>query len=229
MNPLVTVIIPVYNGARYLNEALCSIAAQTYRPLEITIVDDGSTDESRQLVNAARERLNIPLSYHYQSNQGPSAARNLGVDRTNGELIAFLDADDVWLPQKLWRQVAYLRAESNQDGVVCRLTYILEKEQEWQSGLSREYFDNSPAGFLPSALMVWREAFSRVGNFDPALRTGEDTDWFLRAREGGVRIGLVPEILLQRRFHQSNLSHTPQDQRKQMFALLRKSIKRKSS
>ena len=229
MNPLVTVIIPVYNGARYLNAALCSIAAQTYRPLEIIIVDDGSTDKSWQLVNAAQERLNLPFSYHYQSNQGPSVARNQGVTKTNGELIAFLDADDIWLPEKLWRQVAYLQAKPNQDGVVCRMSYILEKEQEWQPGLSRDYFDKAPAGFLPSALMVWREAFFRVGNFDPALRTGEDTDWFLRARESDVRIGLLPEILLQRRFHQSNLSHTPQDQRKQMFALLRKSIKRKSS
>src|SRR5512143_3730544 len=109
--PLVSVVMPVYNGARYLRQALESALAQTYRPLEIVVVDDGSTDETPAILAEFGTRIRALR----QPNSGSAAARNAALDAARGELIAFLDADDLWLPQKLAVQVEYLREHPDVD------------------------------------------------------------------------------------------------------------------
>jgi len=104
----VSVIIPAYNGAAFLPEAIDSVLAQDYEPLEILVVDDGSTDDTHDVLRPYAPRIR----YFYQENRGPSAARNLGIERARGDLIAFLDADDRWLPGKLAAQVAALGTQS---------------------------------------------------------------------------------------------------------------------
>lgn len=224
----VSVIVPLYNGARFLAETIESAAGQSYRPLEVVVVDDGSTDQSAQIVAEAQQRLDLPLFYYYQDNQGPSVARNVGIQMAQGEIIAFLDADDLWMLEKVTRQVDYLLEHKEDGGVVCRTEYFLEPGTEWPPTLNRDVYDQSPTAFIPSALTVWRTAFEQVGPFDPTLRTGEDTDWFFRARDAGTTIGVVPEILLRRRFHQTNLSYTPVSPVQDMLSIIRASLKRRS-
>lgn len=103
---LISCIVPVFNGERYVSETLDSILAQTYRPLELIVADDGSTDGTAAVV----ARYGEPVRYLWQSNQGPAAARNLGVSAAQGEFVAFLDADDLWHPEKLTRQMARFHA-----------------------------------------------------------------------------------------------------------------------
>ncbi len=110
-SPLISCIVPVFNGERYLREALDSIFAQTYRPLEILVADDGSTDRTPYIAAAFGNRLR----YLRQDNQGPAAARNLGIRAATGEFIAFLDADDVWHPEKLERQMARFQVRPELD------------------------------------------------------------------------------------------------------------------
>lgn len=223
---LVSVVIPVYNGAPFLAETLASVAAQSYRPLEVILVDDGSTDGSDQIVAAAQARLDIPIRYFAQPNRGVSVARNRAVAEAQGAYVAFLDADDLWLPEKTARQVAFLHENPQSAGVVCRLDYFLADGATWPAQLNRAHYEQQPAAYLPSALLVRRETLARVGPFDPALRTGEDTDWFFRARDAGLTISLLAEVLLQRRFHQTNLSYTPGAPAQDLLRIIRSSLRR---
>jgi glycosyltransferase involved in cell wall biosynthesis len=226
MQPRVNVIIPLHNGAAFLADALDSVAAQTYRPLDVTVVDDGSTDDSAQIVAEAQVRLHLPIAYHFQHNQGPAAARNCGIAQTDGEFVAFLDADDLWLPQKIAQQLAFMSVHADAQAVVCHMQYILEPGTLWPVLLRQAYYDQSPPSYLPSALLVRRELFGRIGCFDPSLRLGEDTDWFLRARGSGVFIGVAPEVLLIRRFHSSSLSYASKADRTEVFTFLHTALRR---
>lgn len=223
---LVSVVIPVYNGARFLAETLDSVAAQSYRPLEVILVDDGSTDGSDRIVAAAQVRLDIPILYLAQPNQGVSVARNRAIQQAQGAFVAFLDADDLWLTEKTARQVAFLHDNPESAGVVCRLDFFLTEDTAWPAQLNRAYYEQRPAAYIPSALLVRRETLERVGPFNPDLRTGEDTDWFFRARDAGMKISLLAEILLQRRFHRTNLSHTPSAPTQDLFRIIRSSLRR---
>ena len=107
--PLVSVIIPAYNSADFIDEALKSVFDQTYKDLEIIVVDDGSTDDTRAVLEKYGDRVN----YHYQDNNGPASARNRGIKLARGKYIAFLDADDLWLPTKLEKQVALFKNREN--------------------------------------------------------------------------------------------------------------------
>lgn len=178
-NVLISVIMPVYNGAEFLAEAVASIAAQAYQPLEIIVVDDGSTDETATVVL----RLGNGIRYFYQPNQGPAAARNAGLAIAQGELIAFLDVDDLWPADKLAQQMACLNANA-------------ETQVVWGQTLLRPYqgdapeFPHLPPNWMPvlGSLLCRKAVFERVGGFDPTMRFGEDVDWFIRLREQQVVI-----------------------------------------
>lgn len=198
---VISVIIPVYNGERYLAEAIKSVLGQTLPAAEVIVVDDGSTDGS---VEIAR-RFSPSVRYFRQTNQGPATARNVGVNAAQGQMLAFLDADDLWLPEKLAKQVPMLQQQS--DGyVVCRFHPILEPNVTWPAGLNRAYFESEPTGFVPSGLLVARTAWENVGPFDPSYRVGEDSEWFFRARKLKTAEGVVPQVLFTKRFHGQNLS-----------------------
>lgn len=178
-NALPSVIMPVYNGAEFLTEAVASIAAQAYQPLEIIVVDDGSTDETA----AVAQRLGGEIRYLYQPNQGPAAARNAGLAVAQGELIAFLDVDDLWPADKLVQQMACLHANA-------------ETQVVWGQTLLRPYggdapeFPPIPPNWMPmlGSLLCRKAVFERVGGFDPTMRFGEDMDWFIRLREQQIVI-----------------------------------------
>ena len=202
-NPLISCIVPVFNGERYLGEALDSILAQTYRPIEIIVVDDGSTDGTRQLVTSYGDRVR----YFWQPNAGPPRARNLGLSLAQGEYVAFLDADDLWQPNKLSLQMARFQERPELDLCVtyCQVFWIPELHEE--KARFRDHRLSQPLpGYVTQTLLARRAIIDRVGNFDISRRVGDPADWFLRAAEQGAVMEILPDVLVYRRFHENNFS-----------------------
>jgi glycosyltransferase involved in cell wall biosynthesis len=204
----ISVIIPVYNGERFLAEAIRSVLDQTLPPDEIIVVDDGSTDDSADIVAGMPLPPKTELTLVRQPNQGPAAARNRGIALAAGELIAFLDADDLWMPEKLERQIAHLAQEPAADGVICHVESFVEPGGKWPPGRNRTLFDQLPPMYSFCTLLIRRPALDRVGRLDPQYRAGEDTEWFARASDAGLIFAITPAALLRRRFHSANLSHS---------------------
>lgn len=200
---LVSCIIAVYNGERYLPNALESVFAQTYRPLEIIVVDDGSTDGTPDIIAQYGRRIR----HLRQPNAGAPAAHNAGLRLADGEFVAFLDADDLWLRTKLARQVARFSQRPELDYCV---TYV---QNFWMPALRRErvrFRDHrlsSPIpGYVPQALLARVSCFQAVGRFDPSLKHSAKTEWFLRAARLGAVGEILPDVLAYRRLHGANLS-----------------------
>ncbi len=180
--PLVSVIIPTYNRAAMLVEAVDSVLAQTYRPFELIVVDDGSTDDTADRLKRYADRLTVVR----QANQGVSAARNRGIGRAAGALIALLDSDDLWLPEKLAVQVAFFNRHP--DALIC------QTEEIWiRNGrrVNPKRYHQKPSGDIfapslelclvsPSAVMFKKTLFDAVGGFDETLPACEDYDLWLR-------------------------------------------------
>jgi glycosyltransferase involved in cell wall biosynthesis len=218
--PLVSVIIPVYNGERFLGEALRSVAAQEYRRFEVLVVDDGSTDGSRRIA----ERFS-DVRVLSGPRRGVSGARNLAVAASEGEFLAFLDADDIWFPRKLSLQVALATAQPEVGVVMVLQDYRFEGPiPAWFRGTTD---GNAEPGFMPSSWLVRRQCWELVGPFATTMTHGEDIDWLARARHLGVEIGTVQERLLTRRIHDANVSGMPMASRRGLLTALRASIDRK--
>ena len=222
MNPLLSVIIPVYNGEKYLAQALDSVKAQDYDPMEVIVVDDGSTDATAQIAQAWAD-----VHYVYQANQGSGSARNTGLAAAHGDFIAFLDADDRWAPNKLRLQVDYLLAHAETGFVLTHMEAFLEPGATWPAAYNRTHHAGHPVAYLPSAMLCRRTVFEHIGQFDPSYRTAEDSDWFFRARDAGVFVAVLPEVLLQRRIHASNLTWSAGVANPNLLRLVAASIGRK--
>ena len=198
---LISCIVPVFNGERYLAEALQSILAQTYRPLEIIVADDGSTDGTADVVAGYGDQVH----YLWQPNSGPATARNLGLATAQGEFVAFLDADDLWHPEKLMRQMARIEARPELDLTVAHVQNFGIPEPVEEAERARNHrLGHALPGYTTATLLARRTLFEVVGPFDPALQHGDSLDWFLRAAEQGAVMELIPDVLAYRRLHQSN-------------------------
>lgn len=180
--PRVSVIIPTYNRASLLPRALESVFNQTFRDFELIVVDDGSTDATPDVL----KRFNGKIKYIRQENQGTAAARNRGIQESQGEYIAFLDSDDYWVPEKLEEQVKVLDAHKNIGIVYARMPIINEKGERVgtkPAGVSGKNFKELIEywGDLPnSTVMTRRECFDKAGLFDTSLETMQDIDMWLR-------------------------------------------------
>lgn len=201
---LISCIVPVFNGERYLGETLDSILAQTYLSLEIIVVDDGSTDGTAEVVAGYGNRVN----YVWQANAGETAARNLGLNTAQGEFIAFLDADDLWHPEKLARQIARFQERPEIDLSFTRFQNfwtpeLATEEKRYQA----QPLSQPVSAYSICTLLARHAAFEKFGNFpdnDP-LRP-QNMIWFLHAAERGAVIEILPDVLMYRRLHSANLS-----------------------
>lgn len=221
---LISCIVPVYNGERYLTEALNSILAQTYHPIEIIIADDGSTDGTRSIAIAYAAHAR----YVWQTNGGPAAARNLGLCNARGEFVAFLDADDLWQPTKLELQMARFAARPE---LKVSLTFV----QNFRSAAPAQNAGNTPdrvfskplPGYIAQTMLARKSVFDVVGFFDPALIHADKTEWFLRAAEKQAVIELLPDVMVYRRLHETNISRTfGEESRQEYLRLLKAKIDR---
>lgn len=198
---LVSVVIPTYNAAHYLPEAIESICRQTVLPHEIIVIDDGSTDITPTLI----KELPDDIRYVRQENAGPAAARNRGIRLARGEIIAFLDADDWWPHDKLARQLPHLTAESVVSIVSGQIRYVPMPGVPMPDIVLSK--DNTVSHVHLGAALFHRSVFERVGLFNEALRFSEDMDWYLRAREAGETIKILRDVTLNYRIHAGNMTN----------------------
>ena len=220
----VSVILPVYNGARYLAEALRSVLTQSTLPDEIIVIDDGSTDDSAAVVSSLSAASPVPIRYIQQANHGPAVARNAGLAAAAGDYVAFQDADDRWMPDKLAVQVSLLQRHVNAQAVIGYTQLIFEPDSH---NASANFVGRPGLVMLLQASLFRRTLFEQVGGFDPALRGDEDIEWFLRALEQPIEIVVHPELVITYRRHNANLTGSLQRSQQQLMMALRRALARR--
>jgi glycosyltransferase involved in cell wall biosynthesis len=217
---LITVIIPVYNGEAFLSEAIQSVVDQVFSQWELLVIDDGSTDNSREIAAAyaTRDSRIRVLQHPGGQNKGVSASRNLGIRQAKGEWIALLDADDVWLPTKLERQAKVIQSNDNLALIYCRAERKFEHYTgdvksvlygKGKPGLLTDPFIKTLRGFeTPTSGVVFNKAvFNKTGGFDESLAYSEDTLLFHKLLSLG-NLYFVDEVLLQARYHDNSVKQT---------------------
>lgn len=215
----VSVIIPTYNSARYLPEAIESVIGQTYQDFEIIVVDDGSTDNTQEVVENALQGYSNKILYFYQENQGHAITRNVGIRHSVGEYIAFLDADDKWAPNKLERQMTYLDGHPTVGHVHCaRIRVDKDGDLLPTPRVSIQFLSGNifyhlllrKAHICTSSVVCRKECLNNVGYFDehfPDKIGGEDRDLWLRIAKK-YPIGYIDEPLVYYRYFTNSLSKT---------------------
>lgn len=227
MRSSVSIIIPTYNRAKFLVEALESVYSQTRKPLEIIVVDDGSTDNTRTALSESE----FNVKYVYQKNSGPAAARNAGIAVAKGDVIAFLDDDDLLVPNALELCVGNLerKAASGVD-VVFGIIRNVENIKKEQVGFT--YKEKLPAWSdqILFCGVFKRNVFDKVGLFDQTLLLNEDTDWFLRAREKNICFSLIRDSVTHlHRIHKSNISKDKLGAKSFLLKAIKKSLARREN
>lgn len=210
--PRITVVIPTYNRAHIVGEAIQSVLDQQYPNLELIVVDDGSADDTERAVQPFLSNI----KFLRKPNGGPASARNHGIAAATGELVAFLDSDDLYLPGKLARQVRQFQAEP--ETVLAYCWFLISdgdgrlrmgRRCRLHGSAYRELLGECMKGPLyPSAVMIRRTALEQAGTFDETMRIADDTDLFCRIARIGP-IGLIPEPLVQLRRFGDNVSRGP--------------------
>ncbi len=200
--PAITVIIPVFNGAAFLGDAIRSVLAQAHDLLHIVVVDDGSTDDTPTVAAEFGETI----LYHRQENAGAPVARNHGLSLAKGELVAFLDADDLYMPEKFALQVARLDRHPECDIVIGSLQYESLDDSSGRLTEAEPRNNGDRFSLQLGCALFRRRVFEIVGDFNPSLRHCDDWDWFLRAREMGVGMLIHRDLVLRQRLHDRNLT-----------------------
>ena len=222
--PLVSVIIPVFNTERYVTEAVESVRAQTYQPIEIICVNDGSNDSSLARLTAFGEVVQV---IDVGKNVGAAHARNIGVHAATGEYLAFMDADDIWEADKLTKQMVQFTENPLLDICFAHLRCFISPELPDDIKQSRYCPPEPQAGYLAATALMNRKTFERVGDFDAKWRVGEFIDWYSRAQQEGVQTLLLSDVLLHRRIHDNNLGVTTRDVRSDYVRIAREALARK--
>ncbi|HEY2988594.1 MAG TPA: glycosyltransferase family A protein [Candidatus Binatia bacterium] len=199
--PLISCIVPVFNGERYLRETLDSILAQTYRPLEVVVIDDGSTDGTSAIV----ADYGVQVRYLWQANSGPATARNLGLSAARGDYVAFLDADDLWHPEKLARQMARFGTRPEIDLCFSRFeNFWMPELAEEEARYQRHPLSHPQSAWSICTLLAQRAVFESFGKFQEGARELENMPWFLHAAAQGAVVEILSDILMYRRLHPEN-------------------------
>ena len=215
--PLVTVVIPVYNGAEYIERTLRSVLQQTYENIEVLVVNDGSTDRTAEIV-AGMARNDSRVKVFHQENQGVAAARNRGIHESRGELIGFIDADDLWHPENLDEQVACFQSSGASVGLVYSWSFDIDQEDRPLGTFSAATIEGFVCKTLMchyfigngSASLIGRDCLTAVGGYDCGLRAQsaqgcEDVDLALRIAER-YEFRAVPRFLVAYRKHIGSIS-----------------------
>lgn len=217
-----SVIIPAFNAQETIAEAITSVLEQTIAPAEVIVVDDGSTDETVQIASA----FGGVVSVVSQPNQGPAVATNAGIAKSSQPIIAGLDADDKWLPEKMEIQLAHLRGADKPIISATHARQFRHNVPDTGDGIVRA----SPSR---STMVFDRATFDMVGPITaPANKGGDMIDWFAKAREKGFDVDVLPDVLMLRRIIDGSLSYGMSDELKSDFlqvareALLRKRAKK---
>jgi glycosyltransferase involved in cell wall biosynthesis len=222
-SPLVSVVLAVHNDGHFLAESVHSVLNQTYDSTEIIVVDDGSTDTSPTVARDFQPRVR----YVRQDERGPGAARNVGVSKSGGEFLAFLDADDVWERDKLERQVSALRETPTLHAVFGHVTEFFSPELTPELAARCRPPASYAPGLIPSAMLITRDAWSRVGTFAEALPLGYWIDWYARLQEQRLETVMLSAVVMRRRIHGDNLTLRLRDERVQYVQAVKAALDRR--
>ncbi|MBR3654616.1 MAG: glycosyltransferase [Elusimicrobia bacterium] len=221
-NPLVSVMMPTYNNGRYIGQAIESIYAQNYKNIEVIVIDDGSTDNTKEIIKKYQD-----IKYFYIEHKGISLARNIALEKSNGEYIAFCDSDDYWLPEKLNTQMQYFKEHPDCQIVFTKYENFFEDEKlkTNKRAMHEKLMENFLKQYLPSSV-IKKELFEKYGLFDENFSGVEDTEFLYRILKKGVNIShIIPDIFYIRRIHGKNVTlNYNQDTVKYITAILRKGV-----
>jgi glycosyltransferase involved in cell wall biosynthesis len=221
--PLVSVIIGVYNGEAYLGEAIESVLRQTYSPVELIVVDDGSNDGTPEVI----ERYGSAVRHVRQANRGMGGARNAGIAVAEGPFLAFLDADDRFTSEKLERQMEIFATEPTVDVVFGHMTEFVSPDIDEDARALLRQPVHHVAWRTPNLMLVRRQAFDRVGLFSTTLKVGIGVDWYARSLEKGLNAVTPPFVMLERRLHADNNGIRQRGLRPQYLHVLKAAIDRR--
>ena len=225
-NELVSVIVTTFNYGHYICEAIESILNQDYHPLEIIVIDDGSTDNTKEIINKYSDRL----KYVYQSNQGVAVALNRGVEIAAGKYIGFIDADDIWETNKTSIQMKSFDAKEHIDVVFGNVKQFYSPEL---TETERSRFlcpEGKLPGFSKGTMLVKTKIFSDSRGFNEENNFSDFVEWFGRRREDGVDYFMLDDLVLNRRIHLNNMTTKYKNKNQQeTLRLLRKRLNRKKS
>jgi glycosyltransferase involved in cell wall biosynthesis len=196
---MISVIIPVHNGAAFIAAAIASVMRQSCPPAEILVVDDGSTDESADIANSFGQRVIVRRRKH----NGVAAALNAGIAESRSELLAFIDADDLWAPDKLAKQSAALACKPSLDAIFGQVVRFTDMSCQISAPDEIRQMSESVAGICKTAMLIRRASFNRIGAFDPAL-VADFPEWYARAVRMGIRTELLDQVVAFRRIHRNN-------------------------
>ncbi|HEV2674597.1 MAG TPA: glycosyltransferase family A protein [Aliidongia sp.] len=222
-NASITCVIPVRNGERFLAQAIESALGQTRPPSEIIVVDDGGTDRSAEVAEA----FGTPVRVLRTPALGPASARNAGIAEAQGDLVALLDCDDIWVPGKLQMQAEALEALANTGICVCGVeNFWMEEVEEERAQVAETRFSKVLPGYCASALVASKATFDRVGPFDSTRRHTDLIRWIMRAEAEGIGVHVLADAMVRRRRHNSNLSRVAsQDARDEFLDLIRDKLR----
>ena len=214
----ISVIIPTYNTASYISEAIDSILKQTILVDEIIVIDDGSTDNTREIVEK------LPVKYLYQKNMGAGVARNQGVKLAKNELIAFLDADDLWLPKKLEEQLNVFATKPSVNMVFGYVEHFFSPDIDDTIRQKVSCPTKPQKGISPITLLIHKTDWNKVGEMNTSLGIGEFIEWYGRAKDAGLTTYHLDEIVAKRRLHNNNQGLKKRDLRSDYLQILKARI-----
>ena len=222
--PKISVIIPIYNDALYIQEAIKSVLSQTIEELEIIIINDGSTDNFEEKI----EFFNDPrIRIIEQINSGAAAARNNGIKNAKGKFLAFLDADDIWAPNKLKLRLEVLINREDINMVYGQVNEFYDSSILGYDDLQKNV--KTFVGYSPIALLISKKDFLSVGDFQSKWKVAEFIDWYDRAKHVGLMEIILPDLLAFRRIHSGNIDRLNRLDAKQYVAVLKEALDRKRS
>lgn len=217
-----SVIIPAYNNGEYVREALESVLCQTFPPFEIIVVDS-SDNETTEIIQEYKKHI----KYVFQKKQGIGTARNLGVRLAQGNFFAHLDADDIWKKDKLMMQREAFSADPSLDIIGTQMESFLSPELD-QATRKKLYCPPEPVpGYSASAMAVKSDAFFRVGMYETFWKVGQDLNWFIRAREAGLKEKMILTPLVLRRLHKTNTDQLNRLYKHERVRILKESLDRR--
>ena len=201
--PLISVMMPTYNNGKYIKQAIESIYAQNYSNIEIIVVDDGSTDNTREIIKEYKD-----IKYFYIEHKGIAPARNVALENSKGEYIAFCDSDDYWLPEKINTQIRYFNEHPDCQIVFTKYKNIFENEEVKKNkrAVHEKEVEKIYKHYLSSSI-IKKILFDKYGNFVEKFKTGEDSEFIYRIKNGGVNVEhYIEEVFYVRRLHGENIT-----------------------
>jgi glycosyltransferase involved in cell wall biosynthesis len=219
----ISVVIPVYNCERYLGEAIESVLCQTCRPTEVFVIDDGSTDGTAGVAQSYAPLVH----YVFQPNSGAASARNGGAELAREAFLSFLDSDDLWVEDKLSRQMACFEEDPQLDMVSGYAEHFISPDVAEELAAKVHCPKQPMPAPGPATMLIRRQAFFKVGLFDTRYLRGEAITWFAKAMDLGLRSRMMSDVVLRRRLHLNNISRVSHDVRDDYLRAVRDALERR--